>query len=130
KESELDAITRLTSVIRIEVVQFETVPDVASFPKLYIMIPLGIILLTGLVTGTILVLEILDQRVKGPSDLPALGRIPVLGLVPDAAEDPSQPEHPESVFRDIPGSVMAEHYRQIRTRVAKAMVRGGHKTLL
>jgi capsular exopolysaccharide synthesis family protein len=130
KEAELDAAASLTSVVRIEVVQQETVPDVASFPKLYIMIPLGIILLTGLVTGTVLVLEILDQRVKGPSDLFALGRIPVLGLVPDAAEDPSQPEHPESVFRDIPGSVMAEHYRQIRTRVGKAMVKGGHKTLV
>lgn len=130
KMAELDAAASLSSVVRIEDVQRETVPDVASFPKLYIMIPLGIIVLTGLVTGTVLVLEILDQRVKGPSDLAALGRIPVLGLVPDAAEDPSQPEHPESVFRDIPGSVMAEHYRQIRTRVAKAMTKGGHKTLL
>jgi succinoglycan biosynthesis transport protein ExoP len=130
KMAELDAAASLPSVVRIRVVQSETVPDVPAFPKLYIMIPLGIILLTGLVTGTVLVLEILDQRVKGPSDLAALGRIPVLGLVPDAAEDPSQPEHPESVFRDIPGSVMAEHYRQIRTRVAKAMVKGGHKTLL
>lgn len=130
KMAELEAMASLPSVVRIQVVQSETVPDVASFPKLFIMIPLGVILLTGLVTGTILVLEILDQRVKGPSDLAALGRIPVLGLVPDAAEDPSQPEHPESVFRDIPGSVMAEHYRQIRTRVAKSMVKGGHKTLL
>ncbi len=130
KEAELDAAASLSSVIRVEEVARETVPDIASFPKLYIMIPLGVILLTGLVTGTVLVLEILDQRVKGPSDLAALGRIPVLGLVPDAAEDPSQPEHPESVFRDIPGSVMAEHYRQIRTRVGKAMVKGGHKTLL
>jgi len=130
KMAELDAAASLSSVVRIELVQPETVPDVASFPKVYIMIPLGIILLTGLVTGTVLVLEILDQRVKGPSDLFAMGRIPVLGLVPDAAEDPSQPEHPESVFRDIPGSVMAEHYRQIRTRVSKAMVRGGHKTLV
>ncbi len=130
KLAELEALLLLPSVVRIQVVQSETVPDVAAFPKLYIMIPLGIILFTGLVTGVVLVLEILDQRIKGPSDIAALGRIPVLGLVPDAAEDPSQPEHPESVFRDIPGSVMAEHYRQIRTRVAKAMVKGGHKTLL
>lgn len=75
-------------------------------------------------------IEILDQRIKGPSDLAALGRIPVLGIMPDADEDPSQPEHPESVFRDIPGSIMAEHYRQIRTRVGKAMARGGHRTLV
>jgi capsular exopolysaccharide synthesis family protein len=130
KLAELDAAASLTSVVRVRVLQPETVPDIASFPKLYIMIPLGVILLTGLVTGTILVLEILDQRLKGPSDLVAMGRINVLGFVPDAAEDPSQPEHPESVFRDVPGSVMAEHYRQLRTRVTKAMQRSGHKTLL
>ncbi len=130
KLAELDAAASLTSVVRVRVLQPETVPDIAAFPKIYIMIPLGVILLTGLVTGTILVLEILDQRVKGPSDLVAMGRINVLGFVPDAAEDPSQPEHPESVFRDVPGSVMAEHYRQLRTRVTKAMTRSGHKTLL
>ncbi|MCC5823803.1 MAG: hypothetical protein LAT64_11955 [Phycisphaerales bacterium] len=128
--SELESTANLDSVRRVRVLQNETVPDIPTFPKLYIMVPLGIILLTGLVSGTIIVLEILDQRIKGPSDLAALGRIPVLGIMPDADEDPSQPEHPESVFRDIPGSIMAEHYRQIRTRVGKAMARGGHRTLV
>jgi non-specific protein-tyrosine kinase len=128
--SELDAAASLTSAIRVRVVQGETVPDVPTFPKIYIMVPLGIILLTGLVTGVVLVIELLDQRVKGPSDLAALGRMSVLGIVPDAAEDPSDPKHPESVFRDVPGSVMAEHYRQIRTRVSKAMIRQGHRTLV
>lgn len=128
--ADLDAKAQLTSAVRVRLIQPETVPDLPSFPKLIIMIPLGVILLTGLVTATIVVVEILDQRVKGPSDVAALGRVPVLGLVPDSAEDPSQPEHPESVFRDAPGSVMAEHYRQIRTRVSKAMARGNHKTLL
>lgn len=128
--ADLDAAASLDTATRVRVVQSETVPDVPTFPKIYIMIPLGVILLTGLVTGVILVVEILDQRVKGPSDLAALGRMNVLGIVPDAAEDPSDPQHPESVFRDVPGSVMAEHYRQIRTRVSKAMIRQGHKTLV
>jgi capsular exopolysaccharide synthesis family protein len=128
--ADLDAAASLESVTRVRVIQPETVPDLPSFPKLYIMIPLGVILLTGAVTGTILVVEILDQRVKGPADLAGLGRMTVLGLVPDAAEDPSSPEHPESAFRDVPGSVTAEHYRQLRTRVSKAMQRGGHRTLL
>lgn len=128
--SELQATADLDSVRRVRVLQTETVPDLPTFPKIYIMIPLGVILLTGLVSGVIIVIEILDQRIKGPSDLAALGRIPVLGIMPDAGEDPSQPEHPESVFRDIPGSIMAEHYRQIRTRVGKAMARNEHRSLL
>lgn len=126
----LDAAAALATATRVIVVQQETVPSSPTFPKIFIMIPLGIVLLTGLVTAGVFVVEILDQRIKGPSDLAALGRMPVLGIVPDASEDPSQPEHPVSVFRDAPGSVMAEHYRQIRTRVAKAMARSGHKTLL
>lgn len=128
--SQLDAAASLASAIRVRVVQNETVPDVPTFPKIYIMVPLGVILLTGMVSGVILIIEILDQRIKGPSDLAALGRTSVLGMVPDAAEDPSDPKHPESVFRDVPGSVMAEHYRQIRTRVSKAMIRQGHRTLV
>ena len=34
---------------RVRVVQDERVPDVPTFPKIYIMIPLGMILITGLV---------------------------------------------------------------------------------
>ncbi|MFK7883365.1 MAG: polysaccharide biosynthesis tyrosine autokinase [Phycisphaerales bacterium] len=128
--STLDARTKLASSARVQVVQSETVPDFPSFPKIIIMVPLGVVLLTGLVGGVVLVLELLDQRVKSPADVAAGGRINVLGFVPDAAEDPSSPEHPDSVFRDLPGSVLAEHYRQLRTRVGKAMDRGGHKTLL
>lgn len=128
--STLDARTKLVSSARVQVLQHESVPDIPSFPKIIIMVPLGVVLLTGLVGGVVLVLELLDQRVKSPADVAAGGRINVLGFVPDAAEDPSSPEHPDSVFRDLPGSVLAEHYRQLRTRVGKAMDRGGHKTLL
>ena len=127
--SDLTGLGLLDSTARVEVVQAETVPDIPSFPKIYIMVPLGMILITGLVGGVVVVLEILDQRVKTAADVAAM-RIPVLGLVPDAGEDPSTPEHPESVFRDLPNSVLAEHYRQLRTKVSKLMGRGGHKTLL
>lgn len=133
REAELSQVTAqalTANAARVQVVQTETVPDLPTFPKIIIMIPLGVILLTGLVAGVVVVIEILDQRVKTPADLAMGGRINVLGIVPDAAEDPSSPEHPDSVFRDLPGSVLAEHYRQLRTRVGKAMDRGGHKTLL
>lgn len=127
--SDLTGLGLLDSTARVSVVQSETVPDIPSFPKIYIMVPLGMMLITGLVGGVVVVLEILDQRVKTAADVAGM-RIPVLGLVPDAGEDPSSPEHPESVFRDLPNSVMAEHYRQLRTKVSKLMSRGGHKTLL
>lgn len=126
----LNATASLDSAARVRVVQSERIADVPSFPKIYIMGPLGMILISGLTLAVIVVLELLDQRIKGPSDVAALGRINVLGLIPDAGEDPAQPEHPESVFRDMPASVLSEHYRQTRNKVAKAMLKSGHRSLL
>lgn len=128
--SELTSRAQLSTATRVRVVQDERVPDVPTFPKIYIMIPLGMILITGLVGGIMVVLELLDQRVKSAADLASIGGMPVLGIIPDSDEDPSQPEHVESVFRDLPGSVLSEHYRQLRTRISKEMVRHGHRTLL
>ncbi len=128
--SDITTATGLASANRVTVREFERVPDLPSFPKITLMVPLGVILLTGLVTAAVFVIELLDQRVKSASDIASIPGVSMLGLVPDASEDPSRPEHPESVFRDLPGSVLSEHYRQVRLRVLKGMSRGGHKTLL
>jgi len=128
--ADITTSSSLASAARVMVRQREAVPDLPSFPKIKIMIPLGIVLLTGLVTVVVFMIELLDQRVKTAADIASIARVTLLGLVPDAGEDPAQPEHPESVFRDLPGSVLSEHYRQIRTRIVKAMARGDHKTLL
>lgn len=128
--AEITTVFSLASSTRVVVRQIETVPDLPSFPKITLLAPLGVILLTGLVTGVVFVIELLDQRVKSAADVASIPGVTLLGMVPDAGEDPSRPEHPESVFRDLPGSVLSEHYRQLRTRVVKALMRGEHKTLL
>ncbi|MEM9373299.1 MAG: cellulose synthase operon protein YhjQ/BcsQ [Planctomycetota bacterium] len=128
--ADIETATSLASASRVVVRQHESVPDLPAFPKITLMVPLGVILLTGLVTGIVLVIELLDQRVKSAADVASIPGVTLLGMVPDAGEDPSRPEHPESVFRDLPGSVLSEHYRQMRTRVVKAMSRGEHRTLL
>ena len=128
--AEITTSTSLDSAVRVRLERSEAVADLPSFPTIKLMIPLGIVLLTGLVTGIVFVLELLDQRVKSAADIAGISGVTLLGLVPDASEDPSQPEHPESVFRDLPGSVLSEHYRQLRTRLVKSLSRGEHKTLL
>jgi capsular exopolysaccharide synthesis family protein len=105
-------------------------PDNMSFPQLKIMIPLGMVLITGLTAGLVVLREVLDQRVRGPADLATMARIRVLGLVSDAQEDPTRPANLATAFRDAPTGVTAESFRLLRAPVVKAMDQQGHKTLL
>lgn len=105
-------------------------PDVMAFPQWKIMIPLGIVLITGLTAGLVVLRELLDQRVRGPADLATMARIRVLGLVSDAQEDPARPSNLPTAFRDAPTGVTAESFRLLRAPIIKAMDQSGHKTLL
>jgi capsular exopolysaccharide synthesis family protein len=127
---KLNVTAGLETASRIKVVKSENVPDRPTFPILYIMIPAGVMLTTLFVAGIIVVFEMLDQRVKSPADIAMIPRTPVLGMIPDAEEDPAKHESLETVFSDSPNSILAEHYRQLRTRVLKKMSAHDHRTLL
>jgi len=105
-------------------------PDNMSFPRLGILMPLGVVLVAGLVGGLVLLREILDQRVRGPADLSSVSRVRVLGIVSDAQEDPARPTNLATAFRDTPTGVTAESFRLLRAPIVKAMDQGGHKSLL
>lgn len=132
-EADLSQILMLDSLDnanRVTVMQQANVPTDMAFPKLAFMLPLGILLTTGLVGGGVLVRELLDQRVKGPSDITIMPRTRLLGWVPDAAEDPSGQGAVETAFRDRSKGVVAESYRQIRASLAKRLESAGHRSLL
>ncbi len=115
---------------RIVTVQAPKVPDEISSPNHIVTLALGLILVTGLTGGAVVARELLDQRIKGPSDVAMIPRTKVVGVVPLAAEDPNNPKHFETIFRDQPRGVLSESLRQVRTTVLKKMERGGHKSLL
>ncbi|MFN7021066.1 MAG: GumC family protein [Phycisphaerales bacterium] len=105
-------------------------PNVVSFPKLVVMLPLGVLLITGLTAMVVLLRELMDQRVKGPADVAMIPRLRVLGMVPDAAEDPARPASVETAFRDTPGGVVTESFRQIKAPLVKKMDTEGLRTVL
>lgn len=115
---------------RVQVRQPAQIPKEVSFPKLTIMLPLGVLLLSGLVSGVIVLRELLDQRVRGPADLTIIPRLRVLGMIPDLAEDPARPASIETAFRDSPNGVITESFRQLRAPIVKRMDQEGFKTLL
>jgi len=128
--NELEAVQSLDTSTRVGVYQRVQIPNEVMFPKWFIMIPLGVIMITGLVGGVAALREVVDQRVKGPADIAVIPRVRVLGIVPHASEDPANPEHPETAFRDQPGGILAESFRQLRANVAKRMAQSAYKTLL
>jgi capsular exopolysaccharide synthesis family protein len=130
----LDNISNLAGVAggggRVVINQRPLVPDRISSPVHIVTVALGLILVTGLTSGVVVAREVLDQRIKGPSDVTMIPRTRVVGVIPLAGEDPSNPKHFETTFRDNPKGVLAENFRQVRTGILKQMERGGHKTLL
>jgi len=115
---------------RVVLLQQERPPTEMAFPKLKFMIPAGVVLVVGLVGGIVLLREVVDQRIKGPSDIGIIPKTRLLGWVPDATEDPAGQGAAETAFRDRPRGIVAESFRQIRAAVAKRISQADHKTIV
>jgi len=130
KLSELTQRAKLRTASRVNVILPERRPSQPSFPKLTLMVPAGVFLFTGLVGGVLLLREVLDQRVKGPSDIALLPRTRVIGMVPALEEEDSRGHKVEMIFCDAPACVVSEHFRQLRTSIVKHMQRNQHRSLV
>jgi polysaccharide biosynthesis transport protein len=128
--SDLEAASNLSSAQRVNVVESATIPDLPTFPVLFVMVPAGMFVIFGLTVGGILAFELLDQRIKSAADIRMIPRAGSLGILMDASEDPSSPENVSTAFADMPGSVFAEYFRQLRTSVLANLSKGEHRTLL
>ncbi len=125
-----DEAQRRLFLSRVTVVQRETIPEIPVFPDLKLMIPAGVFVVGGIVGVIIVLREILDQRIKGASDVALIPRTRVLGVIPDASDDPSRPKAIETAFRDQPTGVLAEHYRVLRAQLLPRLQQSGHRSLL
>jgi len=115
---------------RVRVIAPGETPKSLSFPQIKVIVPLGAFLVTGLVGGLIFLREVLDQRVRGPHEAAMVPRVRVLGIVPQASDDPSRPAMVETAFRDSPTGVITESFRQMRAPLVQKMQQAGHKSLM
>lgn len=99
-------------------------------PKITVIVPMAMFLLTGLVGGFVVLREMLDQRVRSPMDIKLLPDINLLGLIPHENEDPSGTASVQRTVERAPTGLLAESYRQVRTAVLSKMDRRGYKTLV
>ncbi|MEM9064361.1 MAG: cellulose synthase operon protein YhjQ/BcsQ [Planctomycetota bacterium] len=126
---ELRAVTQDENTGRITEFQRERTPDLPSSPRLVVVAPGVFLAIFGTVCGLIVLRELLDQRVKGPSDIAMIPKAQLLGAIPDASEDPSRPENAARLMLDHPESVAAESFREVRPALSKMVESRGHKTL-
>ncbi|MDX2147840.1 MAG: polysaccharide biosynthesis tyrosine autokinase [Planctomycetota bacterium] len=130
KRNNIEALESLEDKQRIRVLAAEQIPDEVSFPKITVLVPLGVILTFGLTLGVVVLREVLDQRVKSAGDVALIPRTRVLGLVPEASEDHAGGGTPETAFRDRSKGVVAEGFRQVRGAVWKRMQQAGHRSVV
>lgn len=126
----LISLSDLAQANRVMLAQAERPPTVWSFPRLEIMLPAGFMLVVGLVGGVVVLRELIDQRVKGPSDITLMPRMRLVGWVPDAGEDPAGTGAAETAFRDRPRGIVAESFREVRASLRKRLQGVEARTLL
>ncbi len=130
KLRDLTALGQADFSDRVVVVEDARVPTEVAFPKLIIVLPLVTLMTVGLVATIIVLLELLDQRVRSPADVAVIPRTRVAGMIPHAAEDPAGPAAIERAFVDCPEGVVAESYRQLRAPLLKRLEQAGHKSMV
>ncbi len=114
---------------RVEVVQRAIKPREITFPQLKFMVPGTAVLLCGIYILILFVCEILDQRIKYPSDLMGLpGKI--LGVIPDISDDPTKPKRAELIVFESPHSMTAESFRQSDSLITKGLAPTNGKIIL
>jgi len=106
-----------------------SLPAAPSSPNYMIDIAAALIVGLGLGVGTAAIRDHLDDHLRGPGELEALANAPVLALIPSFRSARRDPTKRLAVVLS-PGSVVAEAYRNLRTRLVQAAASRGARTLL
>src|SRR5205814_3057117 len=91
------------------------------FPKLPWTMAISIVAGLALALGIAFTRELLDTSVRSPRDIARVGQLNLLGIIPHEDEDPQAAGAPlPQVIFQAPHSMMAEQYRQVRSRLQHA----------
>jgi len=118
---DLRTIYNQQNMSRVDWASRPEVPEFPTFPKLTATMSISLVMGLLLALGIAFLREIMDTTVRSPRDIARAGQMNVLGIISDDREDPqaSGARLPLVIF-DAPHSVMAEQFRQLRTRMQHA----------
>ncbi|HMO24891.1 MAG TPA: polysaccharide biosynthesis tyrosine autokinase [Tepidisphaeraceae bacterium] len=93
-------------------------PDEPSFPRLKVVLPVAVVLGLALALGIAFLREVMDTSVRSPRDIARVGQMNLLGMIPHEHDDPQAQAAPLALaISQAPHSVIAEQFRQVRTRL-------------
>jgi capsular exopolysaccharide synthesis family protein len=122
-QKQLDTISgsQLINANQITWAQKPETPDTRSFPKLSIVMSIAVALGLFLSLGIAFLREMLDTTVRSPRDIARVGQMNLLGMIPHDEDDPQSAGTPlPLVIFQAPHSMIAEQFRQVRTRLQHA----------
>jgi polysaccharide biosynthesis transport protein len=119
KIRDLIAVANLQGSARIRWAARPETPEVPSFPRLKVVMPLAIFIGLALGLAIAFLREFLNDTVRSPRDIARVGQMTLLGLICDQADDPQAADARLAIF-DAPHSMTAEQFRQMRTRLNQA----------
>ncbi len=96
-------------------------PDTRSFPKLPIVMSVAVAVGLMLSVGLAFLRELMDTSVRSPRDIQRVGQLNLLGIIPHEDEDPQSAGAPlQTIIFQAPHSMLAEQFRQVRSRLQHA----------
>jgi capsular exopolysaccharide synthesis family protein len=102
-----------------------------TFPTAPGIIVTTVILLEALALAFIFIKELVDQRIKSPTDVMLIPHTKVLGVIPHAEEDRDLgPTNMENIVQVDPTGLVAESFRQVRTAILGAMQGAGQRVFM
>lgn len=123
-DQQLDEITQINNqsdLASVSWMQHPDLPNEMSFPRLWMTMAVAIFLGLGLGLGIAFAKEALDTSVRSPRDVARVGQLNLLGMIPDEQDDPEATGgRLPMIINDSPHSMMAEQFRQVRTRLQHA----------
>jgi polysaccharide biosynthesis transport protein len=109
------------SLATVQWAQTAVEPTSMSFPRLPVTMALATMLGLGLAVGIAFLRELLDTSIRSPRDLAKVGNLNMLGMIPHESDDPqAEGAVLPLVISQSPHSIMAENFRQVRTRLQHA----------
>jgi len=120
-KDQLESISSNTTQSQVTWAQRPVIPDVPSFPKLWMVESVSIVLAVGIGLAIAFLREVMDTSIRSPRDIQRVGQMNLLGMIPHEDDDPQSAGVPlPLVIFQAPTSIMAEQYRQVRTRLQHA----------
>ncbi len=130
KQASLLNLDRASDMLHVRLSSSAVTPKKRDFPKITHFLIVGFIAALFLSLGLAYLVEVTNTKVNTPRDITGIMRLPLLGFIPDHADDPMLTGSPMTSVRTAPSSMTAESFRQIRGRLAACVTNKPLQTLL